>query len=83
MPYARASPGRAASRAPSRDPLPLPHADELVLTEVEREFDGDAFFPPFDRAAFTEVQREHHHAAPPNDFDFSFVTYRRSASARS
>jgi dihydrofolate reductase len=61
----------------------LPHADELVLTEVERDFDGDAFFPAFDRTAFTEVQRERHHAAPPNDFDFSFVTYRRSAGARS
>ena len=59
----------------------LPHADELVLTEIEREFDGDAHFPPFDRAEFTEVQRERHHAAPPNDFDFSFVTYRRVPGA--
>ena len=29
------------------------------------------------RADFIEVSREAHHAAPPNDFDFAFVTYRR------
>ena len=61
----------------------LPHADELVLTEIERDFDGDTFFPSFDRAAFIETQRERHHAGPPNDFGFSFVTYRRLPGARS
>jgi dihydrofolate reductase len=55
----------------------LPHADELLLTEIERDFDGDTCFPDFDRTLFSEVGREHHHAAAPNDFDFSFVTYRR------
>jgi dihydrofolate reductase len=61
----------------------LPKADELELTEVERDFEGDVFFPAFDRNDFTEVRRERHHAAPPNDFDFSFVTYRRRAGTRS
>jgi dihydrofolate reductase len=61
----------------------LPKADELELTEVERDFEGDVFFPAFDRGEFTEVRREHHHAAPPNDFDFSFVTYRRAVGVRS
>jgi dihydrofolate reductase len=55
----------------------LPLADELVLTEIDRDFEGDTRFPDFDRAAFTEVARETHRAAPPNDFDFAFVTYRR------
>jgi dihydrofolate reductase len=57
----------------------LPLANELLLTEVERDFEGDAHFPAFARSAFPEVTRERHHAAPPNDFDFSFVTYRRAA----
>jgi dihydrofolate reductase len=60
-----------------REALPL--ADELLLTEVERDFEGDAHFPAFDRNAFVEVARERHQAAPPNDFAFSFVTYRRLA----
>ncbi|WP_374567067.1 dihydrofolate reductase [Ideonella sp.] len=60
-----------------REALPL--ADELMLTEIERDFDGDAHFPDFGRDAFGEVERERHLAAPPNDFHFSFVTYRRLA----
>jgi dihydrofolate reductase len=60
-----------------REALPL--ADELMLTEIERDFDGDAYFPDFARDAFAEVSRERHLAAAPNDFHFSFVTYRRLA----
>lgn len=50
-----------------------------MLTEIERDFDGDARFPDFDRSVFRERSREPHHAAPPNDFDYAFVTYRRIA----
>jgi len=52
-------------------------ADELVLTEIERDFDGDTIFPTWDRALFREVARERHHSGPPNDFDYAFATYRR------
>jgi len=55
----------------------LPWADELLLTEIERDFDGEIRFPAVDHELFSEVSRERHQAAPPNDFDFSFVTYRR------
>ena len=57
----------------------LAQAAELVLTEIERDFDGEARFPDFDRSVFRERSREPHHAAPPNDFDYAFVTYRRIA----
>ena len=60
--------------------LALPAAGELLLTEIDRDFDGDARFPAWPRAGFEEVAREAHHAAPPNDFDFAFVTYRRKAA---
>jgi dihydrofolate reductase len=55
----------------------LPVADRLVLTEIDRDFDGNVHFPAWERAAWREVAREHHRAEPPNDFDFSFVTYER------
>ncbi|HSW08656.1 dihydrofolate reductase [Aquabacterium sp.] len=55
----------------------LPRVDELLLTELHADFDGDTRFPPWDRNAFVEQHREVHHAAAPNDFDFSFVRYRR------
>lgn len=56
----------------------LPQADELVLTEVDRVYDGaDTFFPAFDRAAFEVVAREAHVAA--DGTSFAFVSYRRRA----
>ncbi len=56
----------------------LPQADELVLTEVDRVYEGaDAFFPAFDRAAFEVVAREARRAA--DGTPFTFVTYRRRA----
>jgi dihydrofolate reductase len=53
----------------------LPLADELVLTEIDADFAGDAFFPHWDRNAFEEVQRESHTSA--SGTAFAFVTYRR------
>ena len=38
----------------------LPRADELVLTEIDLEVEGDVVFPPWDRDAFEEVGREAH-----------------------
>ena len=55
----------------------LPLVQDIVLTEIDQAFEGDAFFPHWDKAAFQEVSRERHHAPPPNDFDYAFVTYRR------
>lgn len=57
----------------------LPLADELLLTEIDRDFDGSTHFPAIERADFEEVAREPHRAAAPNDFGFAFVRYRRRA----
>ena len=57
--------------------LALDRADELLLTEIDRDFDGDVRFPDWSRQDFAEVSRQAHRAAAPNDFDFAFVTYRR------
>jgi len=54
----------------------LPLADELILTEVDRVYEGaDAFFPAFDRAQFVEVERREAVAA--DGTPYAFVTYRR------
>ncbi|MCI1192012.1 dihydrofolate reductase [Calidifontimicrobium sp. SYSU G02091] len=55
--------------------LALPLADELVLTEIDADFDGDAHFPRWHRAEFDEVAREPRTAA--DGTRFAFVTYRR------
>ena len=38
--------------------LALPLADELQLTEIEADVDGDVFFPLLDAADFEEMSRE-------------------------
>ena len=55
--------------------LALPLADELILTEIDADLPGDAFFPLWDRAQFIEVARDARTSATsPN---YSFVTYRK------
>jgi dihydrofolate reductase len=56
----------------------LPRARTLHLTEIERAFDGDVAFPPFDRDRWRECAREPHRAQSPDDLDYSFVTYERA-----
>jgi dihydrofolate reductase len=59
----------------------LPHADELVLTEVDADAQADTFFPAWDRAAFSERSRETHTDA--QGLRYSFVTYQRKPSTPS
>ena len=53
----------------------LPLADELLLTEIDAEVEGDAYFPSWDRTAFREESREQH--VSETGLPFSFVTYER------
>jgi dihydrofolate reductase len=53
----------------------LPLADELFVTEIALDVEGDTFFPPVDPDVFAEVTREPHVAA--DGTAFSFVTYAR------
>ncbi len=55
--------------------LALPHADELVLTEIDAELDGDTFFPRWDRTRFVEASRE-------DQPGFSFVRYNKYNNAQ-
>lgn len=53
----------------------LPLADELYLTEIDADFDGDTHFPPWPRADFDELARQPQRAA--DGTRFAFVHYRR------
>jgi dihydrofolate reductase len=55
--------------------LALPLADVLYITEIDRDFEGDARFPAFDRSAFRVIAREEGEA--PEGFRYAFVTYAR------
>jgi thymidylate synthase len=53
----------------------LPLADELLLTEIDTDVDGDTFFPAFARSEFQEVHRERR--TSDDGTPFAFVTYER------
>ena len=51
-------------------------ADKLIVTEIDANFDCDAFFPAIDPAVWHAVSRESHHSAD-NGWDYSFVIHQR------
>jgi dihydrofolate reductase len=54
----------------------LPIASGLVMTEIQRDYDGDTWFPAYDRSQWREAQREAHTSADGVRFDF--VLYERT-----
>jgi dihydrofolate reductase len=53
----------------------LPLADELVLTELDADLEGDVHFPAWDRAAFRQTSRASHRSA--NGVVYSIVRYQK------
>ena len=53
----------------------LPFADTAVVTEIDADFEGDAFAPQFG-PQWLETSRESHSSV--NGLNFSFVTYQHS-----
>lgn len=58
----------------------IPLADRLYLTEVNIEAQGDAWFPEYDRNAFSEVSREPKFGEKGDALGFDFVVYERVES---
>lgn len=56
--------------------LALPQAARLMLTEVEMDVQGDAWFPQFDPGSWLETSREVHVSG--QGITFAFVNYERS-----
>jgi dihydrofolate reductase len=54
----------------------LPHADELLLTEIDADVEGDTTFPVWDRDEFEETSREEH--VTDDGTRFAFVRYERT-----
>lgn len=50
----------------------LPRADVLELTEIDRDYDGDTFFPAFDRDEWQEQSRTWH--CTDEGLRYAFVT---------
>ena len=59
--------------------MALPIATTLYLTEIHRAYEGDAYFPAFDKNEWAEVNRVWHPADERHEVGFDFVEYKRVA----
>jgi dihydrofolate reductase len=57
--------------------LAIPFSDRIYLTEIHKDYPGDAFFPEFDKTVFKEVYRSKR--TDPEPFDF--VTYEKDGTS--
>lgn len=55
----------------------MPHADRLLLTEIDAEVEGDVFFPPFDRSEWQLVSRTPGVTDEKNALPHAFCVYER------
>jgi dihydrofolate reductase len=59
----------------------LPMADSLYITEIQRHFEGDTFFPSFDGKHWIEVDREDVTDDHNVSFSYSFVKLNKITSS--
>lgn len=52
-------------------------ADKIEITRVHHDFEADTFFPKIDSTIWKEVDNVFHKKDAYNDFEFSFLTYKR------
>lgn len=57
----------------------LPRAQRLYLTQIHDSFDGDTFFPEFDKAEWHEIERLDVTDDQSVQFDYSFIVLEHKA----
>ena len=55
----------------------LPYVEKIHATEIDQNFEGDAFFPKLNPEEWKEVSREKGIKDEQNTFDYDFVEYER------
>ncbi len=55
----------------------MPYANKMYITEIDEEFEGDAFFPEIDKSKWEITQKVKGLKDDKNPYDYSYVTYVR------
>lgn len=55
----------------------IDEVDQLIITEIHTEIEGDVFFPEIDHNKWREVSRADHPSDADNPYAYSFVVYER------
>ena len=57
--------------------LALPYADKLYCTQIEHDFEGDAWFPDMDMSSWQRTHQEKHAPNEKNKYAYRFEIYAR------
>jgi dihydrofolate reductase len=57
--------------------LALPEAERMYVTRIHHGFEGDVYFPPFEKGQWEEVLREDHGPDEKNPYAYSFIIFER------
>ncbi len=57
--------------------LLMPYVTKMYVTQIDKEFEGDAFFPKIDEEKWKEVERIPGIKDEENSLDYEFITYEK------
>ena len=57
--------------------LLMPYANKMYITEIDKDFDGDVYFPEIDLSEWKVIDKEEGPEDKENDFEYEYVTYER------
>ena len=57
--------------------LLMPYAQKMYITEIDKDFDGDVYFPEISLDEWKVTEREKGPKDDENDFEYEYVTYER------
>lgn len=57
--------------------LLMPHVSKMYITEIDKEFEGDAFFPKINEDIWEVVEEEKGLIDENSNLNFSYITYER------
>lgn len=57
--------------------LLMPYAKKMYITEIDKDFDGDVYFPEIDSDEWKIIEKEKGPEDDENDFEYEYVTYER------
>ena len=57
--------------------LLMPYVKKMYITEIDKDFDGDVYFPEISLNEWNATEREKGPQDNENDFEYEYVTYER------
>ena len=55
----------------------MPYVKKMYVTQINEEFEGDAFFPKIDEKVWKKTSEEKGIKNEENKLDYEFITYER------